>query len=58
MKMSETIDFILKNSNSLNPAVLRTVLGSIESDTDEEESTEPTEPTTPEPTEPTSEIPQ
>ncbi len=58
MKMNETIDFILKNSNSLNPAVLRTVLGSIESDTDEEESTEPTEPTTPEPTEPTSEIPQ
>ena len=41
MKMSETIKFILKNRNSLNPAVLKTVLGSIEPDTTEEE-TEPT----------------
>lgn len=43
MKMSETIEFILKNKNSLNPAVLETVLSSIESDiTEEEPSEEPT----------------
>lgn len=37
MKMSETIEFLLKNRNSLNPAVLKTVLSSIEPDTTEEE---------------------
>lgn len=36
MKMSETIEFLLKNRNSLNPAVLKTVLSSIEPDTTEE----------------------
>lgn len=40
MKMNETIEFLLKNRNSLNPAVLKTVLSSIEPDTTEEE-TEP-----------------
>ena len=56
MKMSETIEFILKNKNSLNPAVLETVLGSIEPDTTEEEETEPAEPT--EPTEPAESTPE
>lgn len=44
MKMSETIEFLLKNKNSLNPAVLRTVLDSIESDTTEAEGVKPSEP--------------
>ena len=47
MKMDETVKFILQNKDSLNPAVLKTVLASIESDTTEEEITEPTEPTEP-----------
>lgn len=48
MKMNETIDFILKNSNSLNPAVLRTVLGSIKLDIDEQEPIiKPTNPDAP-----------
>jgi len=36
MKMNETIEFILKNKNSLNPAVLETVLNSIEQELPEE----------------------
>lgn len=50
MKMNETIEFLLKNRNSLNPAVLKTVLGSIEPDTtEEEETTEPINPVEPAP---------
>ena len=40
MKMNETIEFLLKNRTSLNPAVLKTVLSSIEPDTIEEEEEE------------------
>ena len=49
MKINETIEFLLKNRNSLNPAVLKTVLSSIESDTTDEEEPEPIEPVEPAP---------
>lgn len=42
MTMDETVKFILQNKDSLNPAVLKTVLISIESNEGEEE-TEPIE---------------
>lgn len=38
MTMDETVKFILQNKDSLNPAVLKTVLISIESDEEEEEN--------------------
>jgi len=38
MTMDETVKFILQNKDSLNPAVLKTVLASIESDEEEEEN--------------------
>lgn len=37
MKMKETIEFILKNKDALNPAVLKAVLESIEPEEDESE---------------------
>lgn len=42
MTMQEIINFILKNKESLNPAVLKSVLGSIET-TEEEPKDEPAE---------------